>query len=131
MSRFSPGKVSPLLFAFAIPAIVLVFAVVVIVARGGGKFGGLAVFPYEKYLGDAESLRGNTYLIRGEIDRRLASKDGRGAVIAVKLLDDTSHGRVPVFVPEQAGRNLDVGQRFNIRVTVRRDTIVAEEMEKL
>ena len=131
MIRRSPGKVSPLVFAFAIPAVVLVFAVIVIVSRGGGKFGGLAPFPYDTYLRDSETIRGNSYLIRGEIDRRLGAADGKGSVIAVKLLDDGGKGRVPVFVPEKSGRNIEVGQRFNIRVTVRSTMIVAEEMEKI
>ncbi len=126
----SSGKISPLLLAFAIPAAVLVFAVVVIVVRGGGRFGGLEPFPYATYLRDAETLRGNTYVLKGQIDGRLSYAEGKGAVIAVKLLD-MAGGRVPVFVPENSGRNLEVGQRFNIRVTVRRDRVVAEDLEKI
>lgn len=128
--KFSPGKVSPLLLAFAIPAAVLVFAVIVIVVRGGGRFGGMEAFPLTTYLRDPETLRGNTYVIKGQIDSRLGYAEGKGAIIAVKLLD-MDGGRVPVFVPEQSGRNLEVGQRFNIRVTVRRDRVEAEDMEKI
>jgi hypothetical protein len=131
-SRFpgKAGKISPLILAFAIPAVVLLFAVIVIVVRGGGRFGSLEPFPYTTYLRDAETLRGNTYVIKGQIDGRLSYAEGKGAVIAVKLLDMVG-GRVPVFVPEQSAGNLSVGQRFNIRVSVRRDMVVAEDMEKI
>ena len=107
-----------MILAFAIPAVVLVFAVVVIVSRGGGKSAGSEKFPLTAYMHDAETLRGNSYVLRGQIDSRLGYTEGKGAVIAVKTLESTGEGRVPVFVPEQAGRNLEVGQRFNIRVTV-------------
>lgn len=126
----SPGKISPLLLAFAIPAAVLVFAVIVIVVRGGGKFGGLEEFPLPTYLREPETLRGNTYVIKGQIDSRLAYDEGKGAIIVVKLLD-MAGGRVPVFVPEKSAGNLSVGQRFNIRVTVRRDRVEAVDMEKI
>lgn len=128
--RNSPGKVSPLLLAFSIPAAVLVFAVVVIVVRGGGRFGGLEPFPYPAYLRDSETLRGNTYLLRGQIDARLRHLEGKGALISVRMLD-AAGSRVPVFVPEQGGGNLDVGQRFNLKVSVRRDMLVVEDMEKI
>jgi hypothetical protein len=129
-SPFSSGKISPMVLAFLIPVLVLIFAVAVIVTRGGGKFGGIEKFPLTTYLHDAETLRGNSYVMRGQIDSRLGFTEGKGAVIAVKLLEN-GDGRVPVFVPEQTGRNLEVGQRFNIRVTVRRDMVVAQDMEKI
>lgn len=128
--RFTAGKVSPLLLAFAVPALVLIFAGVVLVARGGGRLGGLEPLPYTKYRDDPETLRGNTYLVRGQIDRRLRHEEGKGSVVVVRLLD-AGDRPVPVFVPEIEGRNLDPGQRYSIRVVVRRDVLVAEDMEKL
>ncbi len=126
----SPGKIPPLLLAFAIPACVLVFAVVVIVVRGGGRFGGLEPFPHAVYLRDAETLRGNTYLLRGQIDSRLAQDETKGSLIAVRTLDAAA-SRVPVFVPAGVGPNLAVGQRFKMKISVRRDMLTVEDMEKL
>ena len=128
--KSSLGKISPLILALAIPALVLIFAVVVIVTRGGGRFGGIDAFPYSEYLHNPETLRGNTYLVRGKIESRLAYAEGKGSIIAVKLLS-LGDGSVPVFVPEEPRRNLEVGQQFDIKVRIVRDTLVAEDMEKL
>ena len=129
-SKSSLGKISPLLLALAIPALVLIFAVFVIVAKGGGRFGGIEELPYESYLRNVETLRGNTYVVKGKIESRLGYTEGKGSVIAVKLLK-LGEGAVPVFVPQQSGRNLEVGQLYNIKVRVERDTLVAQDMEKL
>lgn len=126
----SPGRIAPLLLAFAIPVVVLLFAAVVIVVRGGGRFGGLDPFPYSAYLRDAETLRGNTYLLRGQIESRLGHDETKGSLIGVRMLD-AAGAPVPVFVPLKFGGNLDVGQRFNLKVTVRRDMLSVEDMEKL
>lgn len=126
MSRF--GKITSYAYLLAIPAAVVLFAAVVLISRRSSVGDG-APFPYAAYMRDAESLRGNAYVIAAQIDSRLAYSEGAGGVYVVKLLD-ASGGRLPVFVPESVQRDIDVGQRFDIRVSVRRDRLVAEKMAK-
>ena len=124
------GSLSRKLLIGAVPVAVLVFAVTVIVSRGGDKFGGMPEFPLATYRAAPGTIRGNSYVIRGQIDSRLGYTEGKGALLAVKLLD-ASGGRVAVYVPAQDGRNLESGQRYNMRVTVKRDLVTVESMEKL
>lgn len=126
MSR--SGKISPTVYILAIPALVIAFAVGVLLMRRS-PVGEGEPFPYATYMRDAESLRGNTYLLSGQIDSRVFYAEGKAGLYVVKLLDG-SGGRLPVYVPERVQRNIDVGQRFDFRVTLRRDRIEAEAMAK-
>ena len=123
-----PGKVSPLVYILALPAAVLIFAAVVLVARRT-RVGDAEPFPYSAYLRDAEPLRGNTYLVRAQIESRVAYAEKKGSVYSVKLLDNTA-GRLAVFVPESVRRDIEAGQRYDMRVVLKRDRLVVEAMEK-
>lgn len=125
---FRPGKIPSLVFILAIPVAVIVFAVILLLVRRSGV-GDADPFPFATYTRDAESLRGNTYLVRAQIDARIAYAEGKGGVFSVKLLD-ASAGRLAVYVPESVRRNIEVGQRYDMRVTVRRDRLVVEALEK-
>jgi hypothetical protein len=120
-------KLNPLIFAFALPVLGIVFLGVFALVRSV-NMGDTPPFNLDAYRQNWNTLGGNEYILRGQIDRQLGQKENKGRIISVKLLDDS--GRVPVFIPTSVNQNFEVNQRYNIRVRVRGDVLYVLSMDK-
>lgn len=119
-------KISPVFFAFLIPAIVVAGAATLIaVRRGHGDE--LASLPADAFEHSPETLRGNVYSLSCAIDRQLAQSE-RGRVLAVRRLE--GEGRVAVYVPPCFDRNFEIGQRFMMTVRVKNNALHVEALKK-
>jgi hypothetical protein len=98
----------------------LVFA-----ACGRGDFSGLEALPVDDYLERPRNLLGNTYLISAQIESQIEWEEGVGRILAVDT--EGADSRVPVFVPEGVGENLYVGQRYEMRASIRRGGLIYVE----
>ncbi len=128
MRRFSPGKINPVLMAFLIPLAVIIAAVVLIVLRNHFHHARetLNVAAYQHSPND---LAGNHYNLDAQIDAQLKWDEGFGRILSVKPLDGS--GRLSVFVPDQLGSDLRVGQRFHMSVMVKdKGLIQVEALDK-
>lgn len=113
------------------PLVALTSLVGALVFSGCGKseFAGLEALPVEAYLKRPENFLGNTYMLTAQIDAQIKWEEGIGRILAVATQDSSS--RVPVFVPEQAGQSLHVGQRYEMRVTIRNGGLIyVEDLRK-
>jgi hypothetical protein len=120
-------KLNPLVFAFALPVLGIVFLGVFALVRSV-KMGDTPPFNLATYRQKWNTLGGNEYILRGQIDQQLEQKENKGRVLSVKLLDDS--GRVPVLIPSSINQNFEVGQRYSIRVRVRGDVLYVLSMDK-
>ncbi|HKK18817.1 MAG TPA: hypothetical protein VJ952_09080 [Opitutales bacterium] len=98
-------------------------------ACGKGEFSSLEALPVDEYLKKPGNFLGNTYLISAQIDSQIKWEEGVGRILAVEA--EGSSSRLPVFVPEGAGRNLYVGQRYEMRANIREGGLIyVEDLRK-
>lgn len=127
------SKINPLVFALGIPVVVIVILLAVVVPRmaGGGKFADLSPFSVDAYRKDWATLQGNAYRLDCQIEAQLAFVEGKGRILAVKPTETKlGAGRIPVFIPLDAGDSFEVGQRYKCKVRVSRDLLVVEGLER-
>lgn len=94
-----------------------------------GRFSGLEEFPVGSYREQPLNLMGNRYVMAAQIDSQLLWDEEVGRLIAVR--PDGEKERLAVFVGSEEGINLQVGQRYRMRVAVRdQGLIIVEDLEK-
>ncbi|MDR1498324.1 MAG: hypothetical protein LBS59_07970 [Puniceicoccales bacterium] len=120
------AKPNPLLLVFVLPAIGVTFLISTFIYNANR--GDANPFDLSAYRRNWNTLGGNEYTLRGQIDQQLAHREKKGRVISIKLLDGS--GRVPVFFPPSINQNFEVNQRYKIRVRVLSDTLYAVSLEK-
>ena len=93
------------------------------------EFSRLEVLPVDDYLKRPGNFLGNTYRLSAQIDSQIEWEEGVGRILAVET--EGSRSRVPVFVPESAGQNLHVGQRYEMHVSIRKGGLIyVEDLHK-
>lgn len=124
------AKPNPLLLALGIPLAVILFVLVVIQGRSGGKFASLTPFSPETYRKDWATLQGNAYVFACQVDKQLGFVEGSGRILAVKPIDPArGAGSIPVRVPAAITANFESGQRYNLKLRVRKDVLEVEDIE--
>ncbi len=119
-------KFNPIIIAFLIPVIAVVLALVFILAKKTSP-SSAAEFPISSYLTDAQSLYGNKYVLRAQIDSVLASNE-RGRILSIRT---TSGARLSVFIPSSLQNNIHTGQRYDLYVNILEDGLInVNGMEK-
>lgn len=107
----------------------LILSSIFISGCGKGEFSRLEVLPVDEYLKRPGNFLGNNYLLSAQIDSQIEWQEGIGRILAVETEDSKS--RLPVFVPESAGKNLHVGQRYEMHVTIRKGGLIyVEDLRK-
>ncbi|MEC8220394.1 MAG: hypothetical protein VX014_07170 [Verrucomicrobiota bacterium] len=92
---------------------------------GDGKSSDLELMPIDTYLQKPGDFLGNSYMLRVQIDEQLKWEKGLGRVLAV--VAEGSEARLPVFVPESAGDNLHVGQRYELQAIIEKGGLIYVE----
>ena len=92
---------------------------------GDGKSSDLELMPIDTYLRKPGDFLGNRYMLRVQIDEQLKWEKGLGRVLAV--VAEGSEARLPVFVPESAGDNLHVGQRYKLQAIIEKGGLIYVE----
>lgn len=119
-------KINPLFFAFLIPVIVVVAAVILLLSRqNSGE--AVPALPEAAYSENPATLRGNVYSLPCIIDRQLAQSE-KGRILAVRYWEKS--GRTAVYVPANLDRNFEVGQRFLMKVRVADNALYVEDLQK-
>lgn len=107
----------------------LILSAVCVTACSKSPFADLEPLPANQYLKKPGNFLGNTYLLSAQIDSQIEWEEGVGRILAVKTEGSTS--RLPVFVPDSAGRNLNVGQRYKMQVSIRKGGLIyVEDLHK-
>jgi hypothetical protein len=72
-------------------------------------------FPINDFLGNAQSLRGNRYMVEGSVAKTLEYVPETGRMIAV----DVSGNPLPLLIPKRLeALNIERGQRYRFSVTI-------------
>ena len=136
MARRANSKIRPLWVALTVGALVLAIAVGVLLQSGGGDpYRTVPELDLSDYLNNANSLRGNTYKVRGEIRQSLGDSRAKGRLVSVEVARTTARNGnggtdggngngggkdvLPVLVPPKLSYlNLQKGQRYTFELEV-------------
>ena len=108
------------------PGIILgsIAAVVVLVIAGkslfkekSASFGDITALRMDDLLDNGNSLRGNEYLIKGEIDEKLQWTTDRGQLVSVRVESPAGDHFVGIEIPPEYQKlNIDTKQKYAFRV---------------
>jgi hypothetical protein len=118
MARRASSNLHPGVIIGAIAAI----AVAIIVGKSfiGKKsttFGDVSKLSVDELLENGNSLRGNTYVIEGQIDEKLQWTASRGQFVSIKVSAPGGDEFVGIEIPPQFEKfNIDTKQKYAFRV---------------
>ena len=108
---------------------VVVIAIVIIagkslIGKKSTSFGDVAKLTVNELLENGNSLRGNEYLIEGEIDEKLQWTTDRGQLVSVKVAAPAGDEFVGIEIPNKFQKdNLSTKQKYAFRVKFRQGGI--------
>ncbi|MDR2430302.1 MAG: hypothetical protein LBD14_05395 [Puniceicoccales bacterium] len=125
-------KTNPILYAFLIPltGAVILLSVLFLKKTGLAGAGTLTPFDFTAYQQGWQSLEGNQYLVKCQIDRQINYDKNKGRLLAVRLLAPPRE-RVGVFIPSTLQRNFETGQSYNMHVLIHEGLLRVQSVEKL
>lgn len=115
------------------PGIILGGAAVIAVAIFGGKsllgkksasFADVRPLQIEQLLENGNSLRGNEYVVDGQIDEKLQWTTDRGQLVSVKVQTPGGDEFIGIEIPAEFNKlNIDTKQKYSFRVKFRQGGI--------
>lgn len=106
-------------------SLVFSFIAITLTSGCGDNFSDIEVLPTESYMKKPGDFLGNTYTIRAQIDSQVKWEKGVGRILAV--LPESGGARLPVFVPDEVGGNLHIGQRYEMRARIEEGGLIYVE----
>ncbi len=134
MARRASSHLHPGIIIGAIAAIVVaVIAGKSLLGKKSSSFGEIAKLSVDELLENGNSLRGNEYVIEGQIDEKLQWTSDRGQLVSVKVEAPGGDEFVGIEIPSEfSKRNIDTKQKYAFRVKFRQGGIpVATGVERL
>lgn len=125
MARRASSRLNPGIILGAAAAIaVAIFAGKSLLGKKTASFGDVSTLSMEEFLENGNSLRGNEYVVQGQIDEKLQWTTDRGQVVNVKV--DTPGGEefIGIEIPPEFNKlNIDTKQKYSFRVKFRQGGI--------
>ncbi len=101
-----------------------IFAGKSVLGKKSATFGDVSVLAIGELLDNGNSLRGNEYLVKGQIDEKLQWTTDRGQLVSVRI--DTPRGDefIGIEIPAEFSKlNIDTKQKYAFRVKFRQGGI--------
>ena len=118
MARRASSSLHPGIIIGVIAAIVV--AVVVgksMIGKKTAGFGNVATLQIDELLENGNSLRGNEYVVEGQIDEKLQWTTSRGQLVSVRVESPGGDKFVGVEIPPEFNKlNIDAKQKYAFRV---------------
>ena len=125
MARRASSHIHPGVIIGAVAAIVVaVIAGKSLIGKKSASFGDVAKLSVDELLENGNSLRGNEYVIEGQIDEKLQWTSDRGQLVSVKVEAPGGDEFVGIEIPNQFSKlNIDTKQKYAFRVKFRQGGI--------
>jgi len=125
MARRASSRPNPLIILGIVAAIaVAVLAGKSLVGKKSSSFGEAAQLHIEDLLENGNSLRGNEYVIEGQIDEKLQWTTDRGQLVSVRVKTAGGDEFIGVEIPAEFNKlNIDTRQKYAFRVKFRQGGI--------
>ena len=112
-SRLNPGIVLGAAAAIA----VAIFAGKSLLGKKAASFGDISPLSIEELLENGNSLRGNEYLVQGQIDEKLQWTSDRGQLVSVRVEAPGGDEFLGIEIPAEFNNlNIDTNQKYTFRV---------------
>ena len=125
MARRASSRLNPGLIAGAAVAIaVAIFAGKSLLGKKATSFGEVSPLAIDELLENGNSLRGNEYVVKGQVDEKLQWTTDRGQLVSVRV--DTPGGDefIGIEIPPSFNKyNIDTKQKYAFRVKFRQGGI--------
>lgn len=120
MARRASSKLHPGIIIGAIVAIIfVVVAGKSLLRKKSASFGDVTPLRVEDFLENGNSLRGNEYVIEGQVDEKLQWTSDRGQLVSVKVTNPGGDEFVGILIPQEFNKlNIDIKQKYAFRVKV-------------
>ena len=125
MARRASSHIHPGIIIGAIAAIVVaVIAGKSLIGKKSASFGEVKKLSVDELLENGNSLRGNEYVIEGQIDEKLQWTTDRGQLVSVKVEAPGGDEFVGIEIPSEFSKlNIDTKQKYAFRVKFRQGGI--------
>ena len=118
MARRASSSLHPGIIIGAIAAIVVaVVAGKSLLGKKTAGFGDVATLKVDELLENGNSLRGNEYVIEGQIDEKLQWTTTRGQLVSIRVEAPGGDEFVGIEIPQEFNKlNIDTKQKYAFRV---------------
>jgi len=118
MARRASSSLHPGFIIGGIAAIVVtVISGKMLIGKKSAGFGDVAKLSVDELLENGNSLRGNEYVIEGQIDEKLQWTTSRGQLVSVKIETPRGDEFVGIEIPDKFNNlNIDAKQKYAFRV---------------
>lgn len=125
MARRASSRLNPGIILGAAAAIAAaVFAGKSLLGKKTASFGGTNILNIEEFLENGNQLRGNEYVVQGQIDEKLQWTTNRGQLISVRVTTPGGDEFLGIEIPPEFNKhNIDAKQKYVFRVKFRQGGI--------
>ncbi len=125
MARRASSQLHPGIIIGAIVAIVvLIIAGKSLIGKKSAAFGDVTKLSVDELLENGNSLRGNEYVIEGQIEEKLQWTTDRGQLVSVRVENGSDEEFVGIEIPQEFNKlNIDTKQKYAFRVKFRQGGI--------
>jgi hypothetical protein len=125
MARRASSHLHPGIIIGAVVVIVtLIIAGKSLVGKKSAAFGDVAKLSVSELLDNGNSLRGNEYVIEGQIEEKLQWTTDRGQLVSVRVENGSDEEFVGIEIPQEFNKlNIDTKQKYAFRVKFRQGGI--------
>lgn len=134
MARRASSSINPGIIIGAAAAIaVAIFAGKSLLGKKSASFGNIATLDMDELLENGNQLRGNEYLVQGQIDEKLQWTTDHGQLVSVKVDTPGGENYIGIEIPAEFNKlNIDTKQKYAFRVKFRQGGIaVATGVDRL
>ncbi len=125
MARRASSRLNPGIILGAAAAIaVAIFAGKSVLGKKTASFGDIATLEITELLENGNSLRGNEYVISGQIDEKLQWTTDRGQLVSLRVETPGGDEFIGIEIPPEFNKlNIDNKQKYTFRVKFRQGGI--------
>jgi hypothetical protein len=125
MARRASSRLNPGIIIGAVAAIaVAIFAGKSLLGKKSESFGEVTTLSIDELLENGNSLRGNEYVVKGQIDEKLQWTTDRGQLVSVRVDSPGGDQFVSIEIPPEFSKlNIDTKQKYSFRVKFRQGGI--------
>ena len=134
MPRRASSHIHP---GYILGAVALIVAAILvgktILGKSRNAFANVLPLDIGQLMENANSLRGNEYVVEGQIDEKLQWTSDRGQLISVRVKTPGGDEFIGIMIPPQFNRlNMDVKQKYAFRVQFQQGGIaIATAIQRL
>jgi hypothetical protein len=125
MARRASSRLNPGIILGAAAAIaVAIFAGKSVLGKKTASFGDIATLEITELLENGNSLRGNEYVVSGQIDEKLQWTTDRGQLVSLRVETPGGDEFIGIEIPPEFNKlNIDNKQKYTFRVKFRQGGI--------